>query len=174
MKTKAIKEKKTSSTKKKTTKRKPRKNLTKKELEKLTPKQAAFVKEYIANGGNGTRAALKSYNSTSENAAAVTSSKLLRNGKVANVIKSYADRFDEDAMFDRHMQLINKNKMITIPIQKDDGDVEMKLVDTGEMDARAVKDGLDMMYKIKGSYSPEKHIVLNLNNDEKRKLQNVN
>ena len=29
---------------------------------KLTTKQAKFVKEYVANDGNGTKAALKAYN----------------------------------------------------------------------------------------------------------------
>ena len=36
---------------------------------KLTPKQAKFVKEYVKNDGNGTKAALKAYNAKNEHTA---------------------------------------------------------------------------------------------------------
>lgn len=48
----------------------------------LTPRQRAFVKEWLANGGNGTQAALKAYGCTTDNSAAVHASRLLRNPKV--------------------------------------------------------------------------------------------
>lgn len=36
---------------------------------KLTPKQATFVKEYVKNGGDGTKAALIAYDTNGENSA---------------------------------------------------------------------------------------------------------
>lgn len=41
---------------------------------RLTLKQEAFVKEYVANGGNGTQAALKVYDINSDNPASIAKS----------------------------------------------------------------------------------------------------
>lgn len=38
-------------------------------MPELTPKQDAFIREYIANGGNGTKAAQVAYDTNSYNSA---------------------------------------------------------------------------------------------------------
>lgn len=38
-------------------------------MPELTPKQSAFIREYIANGGNGTKAAQVAYDTNSYNSA---------------------------------------------------------------------------------------------------------
>lgn len=54
----------------------------------LTPKQRAFADEYIANGGNGTEAYLKSYkNVKNENTAGVSAYHALRNPKIQHYIR---------------------------------------------------------------------------------------
>ena len=50
----------------------------------LSPRQLAFAREYLANGGNGVRAARDAgYADTSDDQLAVQASRLLRHAKVA-------------------------------------------------------------------------------------------
>lgn len=49
----------------------------------LTHKQEQFVQEYVANGGNGTQAALAVYNTTDPNTAHVIASENLQKPTVA-------------------------------------------------------------------------------------------
>lgn len=52
----------------------------------LTEKQKNFCREYVKNNGNGTRAYLAAYNSKSETAASIESSKLLRRDDITEYI----------------------------------------------------------------------------------------
>ena len=52
----------------------------------LTEKQKEFCREYVRNKGNGTKAYLFAYNSKSENAASLESSKLLRRDDITEYI----------------------------------------------------------------------------------------
>ena len=54
---------------------------------KLTIKQAKFVKEYIKNDGNGTKAALKAYNTTDENSAHAIASENLQKPTIQDAIE---------------------------------------------------------------------------------------
>ena len=54
----------------------------KKHFERLTPKQQAFVSEYIRNGGNGLQAAKFAGYRGSDKVLGVQSSKLLKNGSI--------------------------------------------------------------------------------------------
>ena len=59
----------------------------------LTIKENAFVEAYLANGCNGTQAALKAFNTTSENVAASMASEYLRKPKVAQSLRSRQDEY---------------------------------------------------------------------------------
>ena len=52
----------------------------------LTEKQKSFCREYVRNNGNGTQAYLSAYNSNSETAASIESSKLLRRDDITEYI----------------------------------------------------------------------------------------
>lgn len=52
----------------------------------ITEKMKAFCREYVVNGGNGTQAYLTAYNSNSESAASIESSKLLRRDDITQYI----------------------------------------------------------------------------------------
>lgn len=52
----------------------------------LTEKQKSFCREYIRNDGNGTQAYLFAYDSKSEQAASIESSKLLRRDDITEYI----------------------------------------------------------------------------------------
>lgn len=70
-------------------KQKSKKNtITTSEGKQLTPKQAVFYHEWLNNGGNGTRAALKAYNCTVESAAQIATQNLR---KLQNPMKFYLE-----------------------------------------------------------------------------------
>lgn len=54
----------------------------------LTEKMKAFCREYVANGGIGTQAYLTAYNSNSESAASIESSKLLQREDIQEYINT--------------------------------------------------------------------------------------
>ena len=74
----------------------------------------------------------------------------------------------------RHKQLLNKKEVKTT-FNHELG--EFVPIKTGEIDKEAVSKGLDMAYKLKGSYAPEKRLNLNLNSPYKEltdeELQNI-
>ena len=55
---------------------------------KLTEKMKAFGREYVKNGGNGTRAYLSAYDGNSETAASIEANKLLRRDDVTEYIRA--------------------------------------------------------------------------------------
>lgn len=58
----------------------------------LTIKEQKFVAEYVENGGNGTKAALKAYDVTSESSAAVLANNTLKKPNVAEALKEEMER----------------------------------------------------------------------------------
>lgn len=54
----------------------------------LTEKMKQFCREYVSNNGNGTQAYLTAYDSKSESAASIESSKLLRRDDITDYISA--------------------------------------------------------------------------------------
>lgn len=106
-------------------------------MDKLTRKQQGFVKDYIATD-NAVQSALKNYDTDDYNTAAVIGHENLNK---PNIQKAIADMIPDELLKEKHLALLNK-------IDKE-----------GEIDVQAVKAGLDMGYKIKGTYAPEKKDV---------------
>lgn len=84
--------------------------------------------------------------------------------------KSWTDLMEKDLpdslLTKKHKALLNKKEYIAIGKKG-----EREVISTGEMDGNAVAKGLDMAYKLKGKYAPEKHKVAfeeldNLDDDE--------
>ena len=115
----------------------------------LTKKQKGFVKDYVKTG-NGTVAAFENYDTEDYSTASMIASENLSKPKI---IKALADRLPDDLLEEKHLALLNKE------------DAE------GNIDVQAVSKGLDMGYKLKGSYAAEKSVALNLN-FESRSVQN--
>lgn len=130
----------------------------------LTKKQKGFVKDY-AKTGNGRLAAENNYNVSSKESARVVASEVLTS---PNVIKALAERLPDDLLSERHLELLNKRELYTW--YEDVKDEETKQVieviphhiDLGP-DVQAVTKGLDMAFKVKGSYAPEKSESRTLN-----------
>ena len=108
----------------------------------LKPKHKEFVKEYLENGNNATQAVKEVFDIKDDNYAGVKGHELLRNTKVQ---KSIADSIPDELISSKHIALLNK------------------VDENGEIDVNAVKAGVDMGHKVKGSYAPERNLNLNLN-----------
>lgn len=104
---------------------------------KITKKEKDFAKEY-ARTGNGVQSALKTYDTESYKTASTIADANLAKPRVQNEIKSIADRIPDELLEEKHIALLKK---------KDEN---------GQIDVQAVKAGLDMGYKLKGHYAPEK------------------
>lgn len=118
----------------------------------LTKKEKDFARDMVKTG-NGTKSVLKNYNAKNENSAAVTASRLLRKAKIQKYIKSIADQIPDKLLIKKHLELLNKREKVT---KNNVSTGEVDVIETGEIDAQAVKAGLDMAYKLKGIYSSDK------------------
>lgn len=90
----------------------------------LTPKQEAFCREYVANGGNATQAYLTAYDSKSPVSAAQEGYRLLQSGDVQGYLKSLNKPLEEaartKALTARDEQIAFIRERIAICKQKDD------------------------------------------------------
>ena len=125
---------------------------------RLTKKERNYVKEYIKTGGDGTIAALRSYDvekskSPMNTAAAISSENLNK----PHIVKAIQEMLPDDLLAERHLELLNKRE---VRITRINGQEEKELIDSP--DTQAVTRALDMAYKIKGSYAPEKRIIANI------------
>jgi phage terminase small subunit len=113
-------------------------------MNELTRKQKGFVKDYIETD-NATEAIVKNYPNVKDRIVA----KSMGSENLAKpyIQKAIAEMLPDDLLGEKHLALLNK------------ADKE------GNIDVQAVSKGLDMAYKVKGSYAPEKQVNLNLNGD---------
>ena len=107
----------------------------------LTKKQKGFVKDYVATG-NGVKSAQNNYKTKNYNSAGAVACKELKKVKIQKAILSIANQIPDSLLVKKHLALLNKTQ----------GKKK-------EIDVLAVKAGLEMAYKLKGIYAPEKHEV---------------
>ena len=67
-------------------------------------------------------------------------------------LKTLADSIPDSLVNEKHLELLKRNQ-IFVSRNKDD---VVEITDTGVGDVQAMRYGLDMAYKLKGSYAPEK------------------
>lgn len=115
----------------------------------LTKKRAGFVKDYKKTG-NASLAVKNNFDVTSDDSARSLGSQLLNDPKVK---KAIGDLLPDDLLAEKHLALLNK------------------IDNEGEIDVMAVSKGLDMAYKVKGHFAPEKSIQLNISLSEERKQE---
>lgn len=131
--------------------------------QKLTKKQRGFVKDYLETG-NGTEAAVRNYGVKDRSVARSVGSENLAKPYIIDAI---AEALPNDLLAEKHLELLNKKEVL---IRNNVTSGEIEVVPTGEIDVQAVSKGLEMAYKIKGSYAAEKSINLNINTEE---LKNI-
>lgn len=113
-------------------------------------KQKKALAIMVENGGNVSKAMREAGYSpkTAKNPNKLTSSK-----KFNFLLDKY---LPNSLLLEKHQQLLNKQEVIARNNIKSG---EIEIIPTGEIDAQAVKSGLDMAYKLKGSYAAEKHEI---------------
>lgn len=139
---------------------------------KLTHKEKGFVKD-ILQGETGTQAALNNYDTEDRNTAAAIASENLTKPNIVNAIQ---DALPDDLLAERHLELLNKRDEYvwyedvydTESKNRKRVDVIPHHIDLG-VDVNAVSKALDLAYKVKGSYAPEKSLALNVQVNLKNK-----
>ena len=149
--------------------------------DKLTKQEAKFTK-VVAETGNKTLAVKTAFGIKDDNYAGVKGNRLLRKDKIQKAIKSIADSIPDDLLITKHKLLLEQKQLAYFIFSKKIEDDEIadhmkangldliviRETDKGKMafysifDANAIAKGLDMGYKIKGTYAPVKGITLSL------------
>jgi hypothetical protein len=123
-----------------------------------TLKQQKAIKKTLENGGNVTQAMREvGYAETT-----------IHNPKNLTESKAFMELFQEtvtdELLAQKHLELLNKRE---VAIRNNVTSGEIEVIPTGELDVQAVKAGLDMAYKLKGSYAPEKSVAVQVKADIK-------
>lgn len=103
----------------------------------LTKKQRKFVNEY-ADTGNGTKAALKSYDTESEEVAAVIAVENLSKPKIRAELQNLG--FDSN----------NAKRVVG------------EILDDGSVEPHNRLKAADLVFKVQGDFAPERHINLDI------------
>lgn len=113
--------------------------------EALTRKQEGFVKDLVMTG-NAMQAVLDNYDTEDKRTASAIASENLTKPNIIQAVeevkRSLADRIPDTLLEQKHLELLNK------------------LDATGQIDVHAVRSGLDMGYKLKGAYVPDKNPIV--------------
>ena len=156
-------------------------------MEELTKQEQDFVKE-VAITGNATQAVKKVYkkNIKTDGSARTKGSELLTKPNiiqaVAEVKKTIAEQLPDELLVKKHLSLLEQKQLAYFVFRRSITDEEIeghmqangldliviRETDKGKMafysipDANAIKAGLDMSYKLKGSYEEDKQKNINV------------
>ena len=118
--------------------------------DKLTTEEKVFVKE-VAKTGNKTQSVIKAFPAIKdEKYASVKGQRLIGKDRIKKAIMSIADSIPDSLLIEKHKALLNKEEVIT---KNNMTTGEIDIIPTGQIDSQAVAKGLDMAYKIKGTYA---------------------
>lgn len=118
-----------------------KKDVKKTKKTRLSKKQKGFVED-IAKGHNGVDAVLNNYDTTDPRVASVIASQNLNKPNIISAIERIADKIPDELLVEKHLALLNNTDLL------------------GRIDPVSVKAGLDMAYKLKGSYAAEKKEII--------------
>lgn len=125
-------------------------------MDELTIQEQNFVKEVVKTG-NKTQAVVKAYKEKDLNYAHVKGSRLIRKDTIKKQVdiakKTLAESIPDELVTARHIALLNK----TEKKYNTDGDLISE-----EIDTQAVKAGVEMAYKLKGSYETDEQKNINV------------
>lgn len=124
---------------------------------KLTAKRRGFVKTYVQKG-IASIAVKENYNVTDNKIAAVIGSQLLGDPKIQEAIAKYGDGLPDKLLLDKHLALLNK---MEVKRTFDHVTSEWIDIETGQVETQGVSKGLELAYKVKGHFAPEKSMALN-------------
>lgn len=156
---------------------------------RLTKKQHGFVKDYLKTGV-ATTAVMNNYDVATYETAAVMANENLNKPNVKSAIE---DALSDEKLRQAHEELLNQARFeyFVFPKVMSDEEITEKVeavgvtlvvIQAGEkgkyafyktVDAHARKSALDMAYKLKGSYAPDKSINLNVEVEASDKVKEV-
>ena len=110
-----------------------------------TLKQKKAVQKVAENGGNVSKGMIAAGYSP---ATAKTPQKLTESKGWLELMERY---LPDETLAEKHLELLNKREVVKTFV---DGEAEYEFID--QPDTAAVSKALDMAYKLKGSYAPEK------------------
>lgn len=146
---------------------------------KLTKKQRGFVKDYLATG-NGTQAALANYETNNIDVAKSIASENLTKPYIQQAVSKVIDK---DLLTEKHLELLEQTRIdyFVFPKWMEDDEIVIHVEDAtgikvlnvretekGKMafyaiaDAQARGKALDLAYKLRGDYAPEKSVSVNV------------
>ena len=132
-------------------------------MENLKPKEKEFARKLVENNENQTQTAKEVYGIEDNNYAHVKANRLLQKDtiktEIEKVKQTIAERIPDDLLVEKNIALLNK--METKEIRLPDGTTEV--IESDQIDARAVAKGLDIAHRVKGTYAPEKIQSVNVN-----------
>lgn len=133
--------------------------------DKLTKKQEKFIEVY-ADTHNGTKAALEAYNTDSPTTAAVIASENLRK---PNIIAAIEEVLPERVLLQVHREGLFASREIW-----KNNNATKKVEHVGDEADHSVRAKfLDMAYKLKGVYAPEKHAHLHVHTEPSERVKEL-
>ncbi len=128
-----------------------------KKKRRLSKKQKGFIKDYVETG-NGTKAALENYDTKDYKTASVIAAENLEKPSIRDAIE---EALSDELLAKVHREGLEAQKVISANITY--GDADEKTNDFIEVPDHATRAKfLDMGYKVRGRYAPDKHISVNI------------
>jgi len=132
---------------------------------RLTHKEKGFVAD-IVRGEPGVRAALNNYETDDYHTAGVIAHENLKKPKIQDAIQ---EALPDEILAEIHREGLYATKEVW-KNNNETGEVE-HVSDEADFSVRAKY--LDMAYKLKGKYAPEKHVNLNIKAEPSAKLKKL-
>lgn len=130
---------------------------------RLTKKEQTFVNKYLETG-HGVQSALAAYDTEDYNTAGAIASENLRKPKIIDAIQK---ALSDDLLSKVHLEGLFATKPVIV---KTETGIEV-IDETADFQVRAKY--LDMAYKIKGSYAPEKRVTLNIESEPSERIKKL-
>lgn len=132
---------------------------------RLTKKETTFVSEFIESG-NGVKAALKAYDTENYATAGVIAHENLKKPKI---IKAIEEALPDDLLNQIHLEGLYATKEVW-KNNNESGEIE-HVSDEADFQTRAKY--LDMAYKRRGLYAPDKHVNVNVRVEPSDKIKSL-
>lgn len=128
-------------------------------MERLSKKEKGFVKDFMKSD-NACQSVMKNYNVKKRDTASVMAYEILQKPKIIAKIQSIAEQIPDSLLVEKHLELLNAEKIVKI-FNKGEFQEQEESIDN-----QSISKGLDMAYKLKGSYAPDKNINININQEQ--------
>lgn len=107
---------------------------------RLTKKEQGYIKD-VTKGESKRQAVLNNYNVNNPDGAGAMADAIENRPLVKKKLQSIADSIPDELLVRKHLELLNST-----------------VGENDKIDVQGVKAGLDMAYKIKSTYAPEKTV----------------